>query len=97
MSAGKKINPRRRPASEADIKRAKAAASDQAVKLSLAIFLTVMKDKFDFDNDQLIEAWAAMNKLSEEIAERRVSAWDLVNVLSEEYGIDLMWGTPPCR
>lgn len=92
MSAGKKkVNPRRRPASEADVKRAKASASDEAVKLAIAIFLTVLCDDFNFDKDQLQLAWERMDKLSEEIKERRVSAWDLVEVLKEEYGIDLMW------
>ncbi|MBR6859748.1 MAG: hypothetical protein IKM73_00305 [Acidaminococcaceae bacterium] len=85
----KKVNPRRKPVSEADLNRAKATASDQAVKLAIAIFLTVLKDRFDFDNDQICEAWEAMNKLSEEIKEHRISAWDLVNVLREEYGISV--------
>jgi hypothetical protein len=92
MSAGKKkVNPRRRPATEADVKRAKASASDEAVKLAIAIFLTVLCDDFNFDKDQLKLAWERMDKLSEEIKEHRVSAWDLVEVLREEYGIDLMW------
>ena len=52
----KKVNPRRKPVSEADLNRAKATASDQAVKLAIAIFLTVLKDDFDFDNDQLVHA-----------------------------------------
>ena len=92
MSAGKKkTNPRRRPVSEADLNRAKATASDQAVKLAIAIFLTVLCDDFAFDKDQLQLAWERMDKLSEEIKERRVSAWDLVNVLKDEYGIDLKW------
>lgn len=85
----KKVNPRRKPVSEADLKRAKDIASDQAVKLAIAIFLTVLKDRFDFDNDQIKEARKAMDKLSEEVAEHRISAWDLINVLLEEYGVDL--------
>lgn len=87
----KKVNPRRKPVSEADLNRAKATASDQAVKLAIAIFLTVLKDRFGFDNDQIKEAWKAMDKLSEEVAEHRISAWDLVSVLKDEYEIDLKW------
>lgn len=87
----KKVNPHRKPVSEADLNRAKATASDQAVKLAIAIFLTVLKDRFDFDNDQIKEAWKAMDKLSEEVAEHRISAWDLVSVLKDEYEIDLKW------
>ena len=85
----KKVNPRRKPVSEADLNRAKATASDQAVKLAIAIFLTVLKDDFDFDNDQLVHAWERLDKLSEEVAEHRISAWDLINVLHEEYNVDL--------
>ena len=85
----KKVNPRRKPVSEANLNRAKATASDQAVKLAIAIFLTVLKDDFDFDNDQLVHAWERLDKLSEEVAEHRISAWDLINVLHEEYNVDL--------
>jgi len=92
MSAGKKkINPRRRPVSEADLNRAKASASDQAIKLAIAIFLTVLCDDFNFDKDQIQLAWERMDKLSEEIKEHRVNAFDLIGVLNEEYGIDLKW------
>jgi len=86
----RKVNPRRKPVSEADLNRAKSSASEQALKLAIAIFLTVLKDRFDFDNDQICEAWEAMDKLSEEVVERRINAWDLVTVLKEEYGIDLL-------
>ena len=85
----KKVNPRRKPVSEADLNRAKATASDHAVKLAIAIFLTVLKDDFDFDNDQLVHAWERLDKLSQEVAEHRISAWDLINVLHEEYNVDL--------
>ena len=87
--AKRKVNPRRIPATEADIKRAKKIASDQAVHLALAVFLTVLKDKFNFDNDQVVCAYKELDKLTEEVAERRVSKNDLLNVLKEEYGIDL--------
>ena len=84
----KRINPRRRPMTEADVERARAIAVDQAVKLSQAIYLTVLKDHFNFTNDQIAEAWTAMDKLSQEVCEKRVSLWDLVTVLREESGID---------
>lgn len=87
----KKVNPRRKPVSEADLNRAKATASDQAVKLAIAIFLTVLCDDFEFDKEQVQLAWERMDKLSQEIYEHRINAWDLVGVLNEEYGIDLKW------
>lgn len=87
----KKVNPRRKPVSEADLKRAKDIVSDQAFKLTVAIFLTVLCDDFNFDKEQLNYAWERLNKLSGEVSERRISAWDLVEVLKEEYDIDLNW------
>ena len=90
-SKARKVNPRRKPVSEADLNRAKSSASDQALKLAIAIFLTVLCDDFAFDKEQIQLAWERMDKLSQEIAERRVNAYDLIGVLNEEYGIDLKW------
>ena len=90
MSNGKKVNPRRRPASEADVKRARDNAANEAIHLSIAIFLTVLKDKFDFDNENIKRAWYEMDKLSEEVAEKRINIHDMVTVLRDEYDIDLM-------
>lgn len=87
----KKVNPRRKPVSEADLNRAKATASDQAFKLTVVIFLTVLMDNFGFDKDQLHFAWERLNKLSGEVAERRISAWDLAEVLKDEYDVDVGW------
>ena len=90
MSNGKKVNPRRRPASEADVKKARDNAANEAIHLSIAIFLTVLKDKFDFDNESIKRAWYEMDKLSEEVAEKRINIHDMVTVLRDEYDIDLM-------
>lgn len=82
----KKVNPRRIPASQADIVK----AQEKACHLAMAIFLTVMKDDFGFDNDAIVRAWDSWDKLSEEIKEGRVSLKDLTDVLNEEYDIKLV-------
>lgn len=91
MSKGKsrRVNPRRKPASEADVKRAKTDATDKSVRLAIVIFLTVLTDDFNFDHEQIQLAYARMNKLSQEIAEHRINLYDLLTVLSDEYGVDL--------
>ena len=82
----KKINPRRRPLSEADVNR----IQDNAVHLAFAIFLTVLKDKFGFSNDDIVKAWYEADKLSEEVLkDGLVKLNDLVDVLRDEYKIDL--------
>ena len=85
MKKSKKVNPRKRPLSEADIPKIR----DEAIHLAFAIFLTVLKDNFGFDNDQIVYAWERADKLSEEAKDGRIKLWDLVGVLREEYNIDL--------
>ena len=82
----KKVNPRNRPVSQADLVK----AEERACHLAMAIFLTVMKDKFGFDNDDIVRAWDEWDKLSEEIKEGRVKLKDLTDVLAEEYDINLV-------
>lgn len=81
-----KTNPKKRPATEADVRRAKAQAVNDAVRMTSAIFLTVLCDKFG-GADYIPGIWTAVNKLSEEIKEKRVSVPDLIRTLNEEYDI----------
>ncbi len=85
MKKSKKVNPRKRPLSEADIPKIR----DEAIHLAFAIFLTVLKDNFGFNNDQIVYAWERADKLSEEAKDGRIKLWDLVGVLRDEYNIDL--------
>lgn len=85
----KKTNPRRKPVSLADLKRATSEASDRGVKLAIAIFLMVLKDNFDFTGEQIIYAWERMDKLSQEVSEKRITVKDLTDTLYDEYNIDL--------
>lgn len=84
----KKVNPKNRPASQKDVEKARKIAQSNALITCEAIFLTVMMDKFGME-DRLNDVWNEVNKLSDEIKERRVSLTDLITVLYEEYGIRL--------
>ena len=82
----KKVNPRKRPLSEADVVR----IQDNAVHLAFAIFLTVLKDKMGFSNEEVLLAWKEADKLSEEVLkDGLVKLKDLVDTLRTEYNIDL--------
>ena len=83
----KKINPRRRPATAADVKKAAKTGVEEAVSATQAIFFTVLRDKKGYDNDELQDFWDEVKVLSEEILEKRVSISDLRYVLREEAGI----------
>jgi len=81
-----KKNPRSRPATQADVKRAWEKGVLDGVGNASAIFLTVLVDKFG-GADHVKDVWLEINKLSEEVKERRVSVADLRRVLEEEYNI----------
>ena len=83
-----KVNPKRIPRSEADVRRARDQGVKDGSSFTSVIFLTVLLDKFGFDQAKIIRCYHAVMKLSEEIAEHRVSMADLRRVLLEEYQID---------
>ena len=84
--SNKKVNPRRIPASQADIVK----AQEKACHLAMAIFLTVLKDKFNFSNDDIVRAWDEWDSLSESIKKGYVNLKDLTDTLNEEYNIRLV-------
>lgn len=88
----KKINPRRRPATQADVQRAKDAATADACRVTLAIFFTALLDKEGMDAEQLRRIWHEVEALSESVRDGYVSATDLIRVLREEYEIDIVGG-----
>ena len=82
-----KTNPRRQPATQADVDKAWKDGMLKGIDNAIIIFLPVLVDKFN-GADHIADVWQEINKLSEEIKEGRVSFADLKTVLKEEYGID---------
>lgn len=85
----KKPNPRNAPASQADVKRAKQQAKDEAVTIAWAIMLTVLRDKESYDVEAIKRVWREVEELSESILEGYVSVADLKTAMKEEAGIYL--------
>jgi hypothetical protein len=89
MSSGRKVNPRKRPATQVDVERAKREAQDEAVRYAFAIFFTVLWDKELADMEAMQRVWSEVNDLSDSVASGYVSVSDLLNTLKEEYGVIL--------
>lgn len=86
----KKINPRRRPATMADVDRAKREAIGRVTSFMMAIVMTVLYDKEGFAPEDLRRVIAEMNDLSDSVSKCYVSVNDLLKTLHEETGINVM-------
>lgn len=84
-----KVNPKRRPVSQADILKAKKEVKVQAVNYAWAIFFTVMVDKEGYGKKRLKRIWEAVSNLSDSISKGYVNVKDLMKTLEEEKGIIL--------
>ena len=83
----KKVNPRRRPATQAEVHKAKRNATAFAVRVAFAIIFTVMRDKFGWGKKRLRQLWDYVEDLSESIKLGYVNVNDLLQTLEDEAGI----------
>ena len=83
----RKTNPRRKPATQADVKRAKDKATSDACRACMSIFFTVLLDKERADKETLQRVWGEVESLSDSVAKGYASISDLMRVLREEYEI----------
>lgn len=87
--AKKKVNPKRKPATQADIIKAKKDAQIKAINYTWAIFFSVMRDKEGYGRKRLRRLWREVSNLSDSIARGYVSVEDLMRTLDEEMDIVL--------
>lgn len=73
----RKTNPRRRPATMADVERAKQEAQAEAISYAMTIFFSVLCDKHGATDAELRQFWDEVNYLSESIVQGYVSLADL--------------------
>jgi len=85
----KKVNPRRRPATQADVEKAKNEAFKQAVKFAWAIMFRSAIDEFNVDNEWLQRLWKRVNYTSDSVEKGYINIMDLIRSLDEENNIVL--------
>lgn len=83
-----KVNPRKIPRTQEDVDRAWEQGVNDGVTEATTIILTVLVDKFN-GGEYICDVWREVQKLSEEVGERRVSTTDLRRVLMDEYEIEV--------
>lgn len=84
----KRVNPRRKPATQADVEKAKRQAQTHAINMVWAVFFTALRDKEGFGYTRLRRVWDEVNYISDSIDKGYVKLDDLVNELAK-YGITL--------
>lgn len=87
MPKQKKVNPRRRPATQADLLKAETEAKQQAVTYSMAVIFTALLDCGYADADKLREIWDRVCYVSDSVNKGYATISDLVHTLKVEYGI----------
>lgn len=80
-----KVNPRNRPKSEADVKRAYERGQKEGINGALTIFLYTLMDKFGADDAQLKDFADAFSYTVDSIEKGYITEADLRKVVKEEY------------
>ena len=83
----KRINPRRKPATEADVKKAKREAAYEATSLAMALIFTALLDGGYLEPEELFAAWKKVQYLTDSVDKGYVNIYELRKTLREEYRI----------
>lgn len=90
MAAKKpKKNPNKRPATMADVERAKKQGTREAIEFAWAVMFTVLRDKEGKETEDLRRIWEEVNDVCESYSKGYVTIADLKKVLKDEIGAEL--------
>lgn len=86
---GKKVNPRRKPASQQDVKRAKLEAEDTATLKAVLVLFSALLDKgyLDPNPDTVAGAWAAVEYRLDSLASGRCTMKEIEKTMWDDYNI----------
>lgn len=86
----KNKSPRSRPATMADVERAKRDAMREATDYALVIVFSVLRDKEGYSVDDLRRMYGHVQDLSQSIIDGYVKVQDLKHTLKEEANIEFV-------
>lgn len=84
---GAKINPRRRPMSEADVRKAWSAGADFGMSLCIKAFLFILKDKHRIRNDEILKLKDEFEDIVDAINRRDITMDDIDAVLDTDFDL----------
>lgn len=90
MSRKAKVNPRRRPASRAEVEKARKNAVSFGIDATAAVVLLVLHEEFGFGATRLHRCWAKVEDLCMDVSRGTVKVNEIMDVLRDEYKIVFM-------
>ena len=87
----KKVNPRKRPGTGADVEKAKKDATNEAIKRVLYLVLYILIEKHDAPYDDIQQLAQEINYYADSITTGYVSWKDIERVVVDEYKVSLPW------
>lgn len=87
----KKVNPRRIPATQADINRAKDQATSEAIRRIVYLMLYILIDKHDAPMEDIQQLAKEINYYADSIDKDYITWKDVERVVRDEYKVYLPW------
>ena len=87
----KKVNPRRRPATQADVERARRDATVEAMKRVLYLILFLLIDKHGALMEDIQQLAKEVNDEADSVASGEIKWKDIEWVVETEYDVHLPW------
>ena len=87
----KKTNPRRQPATMADINRAKTTATIDAMRRMLYLMLYILIDKHQAPREDIMQLAEEFNYYADSVKNRYITWKDIEHVVKEEYEVRIPW------
>jgi len=86
---GKKLNPRKRPASEADVKKAWESGADFGLMFCLRAFLYILKNNHHIRQDEILKLRDEFTELVDAFNRRDITSEDIDEVLKMDFDLHL--------
>lgn len=87
----KKTNPRHRPATMSDVKKAKQNATSEALRRMIYLMLYILIDKHDAPREDIRQLSEEVNYYADSITRGYVTWRDIEKVVVEDFGVTVLW------
>lgn len=87
----KRVNPRRQPAPQADVNRAKNNATDEAIKRICYLMLYILIEKHNAPYEDIKQLAQEVNYYADSIVKGYITWKDIERVVVDEYDVSLPW------